>query len=134
MENKALLISVHPEYMRLYKLGSKIAELRKNEPKQQISEVYLYNTGTGKIELKAGLIEIKKTILSELQKRYFKYIGIQPESIKPFCNKKGEGFLLIFSYISKLTKEISYQEMTTAGIMPPQSYVYFNPEIFRETV
>jgi predicted transcriptional regulator len=134
MENKALLISVHPEYMRLYKLGTKIAELRKTEPKQQIDEVFFYNTGTGRIELKAGLIEIKKAILSELQKRYFKYIGIHPDNLKTFCNKRGEAYLLIFSYISKLAKEVSYKEMTEAGIMPPQSYVYFNPEIFKETV
>ena len=127
---KSLLISVHPEFMQMYKTGKKIAEMRKTTPLQPFETVYIYNTGTGQIELKADCIEIKKTILSDLEQRYFKYVGIEPKSIKTFCNKKGEAYLLIFGYVSRLQNPIPYRKMTEAGIMPPQNYSYFNPEIF----
>jgi len=127
---KSLLISTTPEFIRMYKTGKKIAEMRKTTPLQPFETVYIYNTWTGQIELKADCIEIKKTILSDLEQRLFKYVGIEPKKIKGFCNKKGEAYLLIFGYVSMLKNTITYDEMTKAGIMPPQNYSYFNPNIF----
>lgn len=128
--NNYLLMSVNPECMEMYKRGSKIAELRKTEPKREFDTVLFYNTGNHRIELKAEIVEVRKTNLSEIEQRFHKYVGIQPKKIKHFLNKRKEGFLLIFSYISIIRTPVTYEQMTDAGIMPPQNYVYVSPETF----
>ena len=126
---KSLLISVHPEHCAKLLTSEKIAELRRTEPKQEFDgRIFIYNTGTKQIEIKAVLSSIIKADYGEIEKRYLKFISITPDQLRQYSHGKINAYLLVFFAVMKLSEACTIEKMLSNGITPPQSYLYFNPE------
>lgn len=129
-EDKALFISIKPEFVEKIFNGVKNIELRKSAPKIQIdSLVIIYCTspvmsviGTCRVN---GLILNKPDLLWE---DYQDNLGIDKESYNEYFEGKDLAVGIMLKDIVKFEKSISLSEIRSfiSNFQPPQTFRYFD--------
>ncbi|MCF6365261.1 MAG: hypothetical protein L3J35_03570 [Bacteroidales bacterium] len=132
---KVLLISVHGKYCEMYKKGEKDIEVRKNRPKQPFNNtVYVYNTQTQQIEIKAELDCVLNIETKALRNATLNGTGLSSKELISYSAQKNALFYLLFNKVYKIKRPIKLNVMRKLNITPPQSYMYIDENILLQAL
>jgi predicted transcriptional regulator len=130
MQNRVILISVHPHYADKIVSGEKRIEFRRCWATQPISEIVIY--ATSPIQRVVAIARVKKVTqaspskLWELSKKVGG--GISREKLFVYLSGKKEAFGVELTAVRSMKKILSPKEVFGDKFHPPQSFCYLTED------
>jgi predicted transcriptional regulator len=130
-ESRAVLISVHPKYVKKIIDGSKRVEFRRVWAARDVTHLVIYSTSP-EMRVKAiaevnQVIIGNKTTLWEIAKEYGG--GLTRRELRDYFTGVSEGYAVLLGGIKAVENPITLTDVV-AGMRPPQSFVYLKNEQF----
>ncbi len=129
--SRAVLISVHPKYVKKILDGSKKVEFRRVWAAQKVTHLVIYSTSP-EMKIKAT-VEIEKVVtgskteLWEIAKIYGG--GLTRSELRDYFNGVSEGYAILLSEVKQFEIPLPLPEVIP-GVRAPQSYTYLTSEQF----
>lgn len=119
---KKILLSIKPKYVKKILNKEKIFELRKNFPKENIDEIYIYSSYPEKKIV--GKFIPKKIIMEKEKffKEYEKYLGISKEEFDKYYQKKEKVFVYKIQNLEIFKNYIELKDLNIKTA--PQNFLY----------
>ena len=132
--NRALFISIKPEFVSKIFSGEKTIELRKLAPKINVDDtIILYSTSP--VMAVIGICKVEKIIISTpltIWEKNSDLLGIDKIRYNQYFQDKTKAVAIFLKDIEKLKNPIPLAVLKSkyANFHPPQTYRYFNTEQF----
>jgi len=127
LNERPILLSVHPEYARLIYQGTKRAELRRRRPAAKLGVVLVYETApVSRVTGWFRVDRIETAPQSRLWNAYRDHLAISRSEFKRYLGGCSTPTVLTFSTRRCFRRGLSLRAST--GITrPPQSFCYLDP-------
>jgi predicted transcriptional regulator len=130
MQEKTLLLSIHPQYAGKIFEGMKTVELRRVKPRLSKGDIVLVYVTSPKMEL-TGAFEVSGVIKSppkDLWPKVADCACIDKDSYDRYFSGANHGYGIKISYSWKFKKPLSLSSLRQEieGFNPPQGYKYYS--------
>lgn len=127
---RALFISVKPEFVEKIFNGSKTIELRKSAPNVKKDDIVIIYS-TSPVMAVIGTCRVKEIITSKPLKLWNEYsnkFGIDKKRYFEYFEGKEVAVGIVLKDVTKIKKEISLSKLRSkfSNFHPPQTYRYFD--------
>lgn len=129
MSNKAIVLSIRPQFAEKIFGGTKTVELRRVRPKQIKRGVLVLVYVSSPIKSLVGAFKVEQVFerpLAELWEMVSAQAGITREEFDQYYNGASSGVAIFFTEVWKLSKPIELHDLKEQemGFQPPQSFRY----------
>lgn len=134
---RALLLSVRPQFAESILDGSKTAEIRRQRPDVRSGTlVIIYATKPkGAIVGTARVSSMSQGTPGEIWERHKAHVGISREEFDSYLDGAVVAYALLLKRVQRLVPFLTLEEMrAAAAFQPPQSYRYVNQEMLDSLV
>jgi len=131
-EDSAVLMSIHPQYVKAIQSGDKKIEFRKRSFSKDISNILVYETAP--IKAVVGYFIIKEINIDTPQKIWNKYSNVGEITKEDYFSYYNDVDIAVGICISKYISFSKPVDIKKYKLQPPQSYVYLSNDLFKKMV